>query len=346
MTQPNKPSKREGAPPQSQDLPEGLTSSDLLDIYSTMVLVRKLDERVWALNRQGQAAIVASCQGHEAAQLAAVWALRASAPDYFCFTYYRDLGVTTALGLTPLESILGFMAKDGEPMSGARQFPQHGAMPELKFVNSSSVIGPHAPQAVGFALSRRMTGRDTVVACFFGDGATSQGEVHEAMNFASIHRLPVIFLIENNGYAISTPTRRQMAIEHVAQRAAAYAMRGTTVDGTDVIASYQAVSDAVMYAAAGNGPSIVELNVERYLPHTSDDDDTLYRARAEVEEARLRDPLKKLQELLMKAGLLDAGEDAQIREQAQREVDEATNEADAAPYPDDGDVLAHVYAEG
>ena len=345
MTQARESDNRQRSGTRSLDLPDGLTTRDLSGIYSEMVRVRTLDERVWALNRQGKAAIVASCQGHEAAQLAAVWSLRANTPDFFCFPYFRDLGVTTALGLTPLQSILGFMAKQGEPMSGARQFPQHGAMPELLFINHSAVIGTQAPQAVGFALSRRMTGRNTVVACFFGDGGSSQGEVHEAMNFASIHRLPVIFLIENNGYAISTTSRQQMAIEHVAQRAGAYAMFGTTVDGTDVVASYRAISEAVLHAAAGGGPAIVELSVERQMPHTSDDDDTMYRSRAEVEKARLRDPLKKLRELLMNAGLLDDAEDARIRESARREIDEATNEAEAAPYPDDGDVLAHVYSE-
>ena len=172
-----------------------LDEEDLLDVYALMLLVRTLDERVWTMNRQGKAAIVASSQGHEAGQLAAVWALRNNAPDFFCFTYYRDLAITTALGLTPEQSLLGFLAKNGEPLSGARQFPQHGAAPELKFINPSNVIGTHVPQAVGWALAVKMRKENTVVACFFGDGTTSQGEVHEAMNFASVHKLPIVFFV-------------------------------------------------------------------------------------------------------------------------------------------------------
>ena len=324
---------------------DALTEEDLLDIYATMLLVRTLDERVWAMNRQGKAAIVASSQGHEAAQLAAVWALRKSAPDFFCFPYYRDLAVTTALGLTPLESLLGFLAKEGEPLSGARQFPQHGAAPELRFINHSNVIGTHVPHAVGWALGVKMRGENTVVGCFFGDGTTSQGDVHEAMNFASIHKLPVVFFVENNKYAISVPMSRQMAIERYAIRAAGYAMPGVTVDGTDVRAAYQAASDAVGLAAIGGGPSVVEFDVERYLPHTSDDDDTVYRDRAEIEEARKRDPLLKLQRLLTAAGALTEERDADLRRAARSEVDAATDAAEAAPFPDAGDFLRHVTAE-
>ena len=326
-------------------LPEGLTGEDLLDIYATMVLVRTLDERVWAMNRQGKAAIVASCQGHEAAQLASIWALRRYAPDYFLFPYYRDLAVLTAQGLTPKESLLGFLAKDGEPLSGARQFPQHGAMPERRVINPSNVVGTHVPQAVGWALSVKLSGGPTVVATYMGDGAMSQGEVHEAMNFAAVQRLPIIFLVENNKYATSTPLHKQMAIAHIADRAAAYGMPGVTVDGTDVLASYRAIAEAAERAASGGGPSMVELDVERYLPHTSDDDDTLYRDPAEIEEARKRDPMKHLSELLLGVGLLDAARDAELRANAKAEVDAATEAAEAAPFPPDDDVLAHVYEE-
>ena len=324
---------------------ESLTSEDLLDIYATMLLVRTLDERVWAMNRQGKAAIVASSQGHEAAQLASVWALRKNAPDFFCFTYYRDLAVTTALGLTADESLRGFLAKDGEPLSGARQFPQHGAAPELRFINHSNVIGTHVPHAVGWALGAKMRGEDAVVACFFGDGTTSQGEVHEAMNFASVHKLPIVFLVENNKYAISVPLSRQMAIERFALRAGGYAMPGVTVDGTDVRASYQAVSDAVRLAAMGGGPSVVELDVERYLPHTSDDDDSVYRDAAEIAEARKRDPLEKLHALLSGTGMLSEQQDAAMRKRARDEVNAATQAAEAAPFPSAEDVFRHVTSE-
>ena len=325
------------------DLPQGLSAEDLLEIYATMVLVRTLDERVWAMNRQGKAAIVASCQGHEAAQLGSLWALRHHAPDYFLFTYYRDLGILMAQGLTPTETLLGFLAKDGEPLSGARQFPQHGAMPERKVINLSNVVGPQVPQAVGWALAARMRGLDTVVATFFGDGATSQGEVHEAMNFAAVHKLPVLFVCENNRYAISVPQSKQTAVEHLAMRGAAYGMPGVTVDGTDVLGVYRVTAEAARRAADGGGPSLLELEVERYLPHTSDDDDSLYRDRAEIEEARKRDPLVRLSALLRGAGLLSEARDEELRHGARAEVDAATEAAEAAPFPDAADVYDHVY---
>ncbi len=337
---------RRTSPKPALDLPDGLSREDLLDIYATMVLVRTLDERVWAMNRQGKAAIVASCQGHEAAQLASVWALRKHTPDYFCFTYYRDLAVLTAQGLTPAEALLGFLAKEGEPLSGARGFPQHGAMPERKVINLSNVVGTHVPHAVGWALSRRMRGERTVVAAYFGDGASSQGEVHEAMNFAAVHKLPVLFLCENNGYAISVPLKQQMAVERVAARAAGYGMPGVTVDGTDVLAAYRATAEAARLAAEGGGPSLVEFDVERYLPHTSDDDDSMYRSREEIEEARKRDPLGKLRELLVGSGLLTEQRAAELAESARREVDAATDAAEAAPFPADDDVLDFVYGKG
>ncbi len=325
---------------------DALTPEDFLDIYASMLLVRALDERVWMMNRQGKAAIVASCQGHEACQLAAVWALRRHAEDFFCFTYYRNLAVTTSLGLTPEQALRGFLAKDGEPLSGARQFPQHGAAPELKFINPSNVIGTNIPQAVGWALASRMRGDNSVVACFFGDGATSQGEAHEAMNFASVHELPVVFFVENNKYAISVPQARQMAIERVASRAAGYAMPGVTVDGTDVAASYAAAVQAVRRAASGGGPSLVEFDVERFLPHTSDDDDSVYRDRGEIEQARKRDPLERLRRQLTRLGALADARDEELRKAARDEVNAATDAAEAAPFPDPSDAHEHVTGGG
>ena len=325
-------------------LPDGLSVEGLLELYATMALVRTLDERVWTMNRQGKAAIVASCQGHEAAQLGSVWALRGHAPDHFCFTYYRDLAVCVAQGLTAHDAMLGYLAKAGEPFSAARQFPLHGADLPHSVINLSNVVGTHVPQAVGWALACVMLRLPTVVAVYFGDGATSQGDVHEAMNFASVHRLPVLFLCENNGYAISVPLVKQMAIRHVADRATAYEMPGVTVDGTDVLASYRATAEAAQRAAQGGGPSLVEFTVERYLPHTSDDDDSVYRPREEVEAGRLRDPLKRLRELLMGAGLLTEERDRECRQRARREVDAATEAAESAPYPDADTFYDQVYA--
>ena len=177
------------------------------------------------------------------------------------------------LGMTPADIMRGFMARDGEPLSGARQFPTHGAHAELKLVNLSNVVGTQIPQAVGAALASKLRGDDAVTIVYFGDGASSVGDCHEAMNFAAIHRLPVIFFCENNGYAISVPLSAQMAVASVASRAQGYGMPGVVVDGTDAAAVYEAAFAAAARARSGGGPTLIEAMVERYLPHTSDDDD-------------------------------------------------------------------------
>ena len=324
------------------------TSADnshrLLDMYRQMVLCRTLDERVWMLNRQGKAAIVASAQGHEAAQIGSVHALRIG-QDHF-YIYYRDLAVLVALGLTPREIMLGFTAKAGEPLAGARQFPTHGASPRHRMINLSNVVGTQIPQAVGSALASKMRGEDTVTIVYFGDGASSVGDCHEAMNFAAVHKLPVIFLCENNGYAISVPLDLQMAVDSVAGRAEGYGMPGIVVDGADIMAVYEATTEAADRARSGGGPTIVETMVERYLPHTSDDDDSRYRLREDIDKARERDPVRMLQEQLLADGVLPEEDDLEIRDDAKREVNEATDHIDSAPYPTTEDFFRHVYADG
>ena len=322
----------------------GLTHEQLLEMYRVMVRCRTLDERVWLLNRQGKAAIVASAQGHEAGQLGTVWALRRGHDRFYI--YYRDLAVLVGLGMTPAEIMRGFMARDGEPLSGARQFPTHGAHSGLNLVNLSNVVGTQIPQAVGAALASRLRGDDAVTIVYFGDGASSVGDCHEAMNFAAVHRLPVIFFCENNGYAISVPLSAQMAVDSVASRAQGYGMPGVVVDGTDAAAVYEAAIAAAARARSGGGPTLIEAMVERYLPHTSDDDDTLYREREDIEKARLRDPLVRLQGQLKAAGVLSDEMDEDIRAAARREIDEATEEVEAAPYAQTSSFYRDVYASG
>ncbi|MDP6454183.1 MAG: thiamine pyrophosphate-dependent dehydrogenase E1 component subunit alpha [SAR202 cluster bacterium] len=319
-----------------------LGDENLLAMYRQMILCRTLDERIWMLNRQGKAAIVASAQGHEAAQIGSAWAMRKGTDQFYI--YYRDLATLLVLGMTPAEIMSGFLAKEGEPLSGARQFPTHGAYPEYGIINLSNVVATHIPQAVGAALAARMQGQDTVVITHFGDGASSMGEVHEAMNFASVHKLPVIFFCENNKYAISVPLAKQMAVESVASRAQGYGMPGFEVDGCDIVAVYEATTEAANRARRGEGPTLIEASVERYLPHTSDDDDTRYRAPEEIEEARKRDPVKILAEQLQQIGALSDDLDKEIHLEARKAVDEATDQVDSAPYPGIEDFYEHVYA--
>ncbi len=322
---------------------EHLADEDLLEMYRQMVLVRTLDERIWMLNRQGKAAIVASSQGHEAGQIGSVRALQPGKDQFYI--YYRDLAVMLTLGMTPIEIMSGFLAKAGEPLSGARQFPTHGAYPELGLINLSNVVGTQIPQAVGAALSTKMRGEDNVVITYFGDGASSVGDCHEAMNFAAVHKLPIIFFCENNKYAISVPLSKQMAVDSIASRAEGYGMPGMEVDGCDIVAVFEATSEAARRARSGQGPSMIEAHVERYLPHTSDDDDTRYRASEEIEEARKRDPLVVLATQLREAGVLTDDLDSEFRTEALRVVNEATDAVESAPYPEADDFREHVYSQ-
>ena len=305
-----------------------------------MVLSRYLDERVWLLNRQGKAAIAASAQGHEAAQVACIEATDPSKDHYLI--YYRQFTAMLALGTEPEEMLRGFLAKDGEPMSAARQFPLHGAHPRVDLFNFSNVIATQLPQAAGVALADKLRGSDAVTIVYFGDGAASQGDTHEAMNFAGIHRLPVVFFCENNRYAISVPLSKQMAIDSVASRAVGYGFPGVQVDGTDVVAVYEATRAAVSRARAGDGPTLIEASVERLLPHTTDDDHTRYRSAEDIEQMSGRDPVKITSETLRRRGLLTEAEDEAIHSGAKHRVNTATDTVDAEPYPGVETMFDHV----
>lgn len=307
-----------------------LPDDRLVDLYRTMVLSRYLDERSWLLNRQGKAAIAASAQGHEAAQVACIEATDPSKDHYL--TYYRQLAAMMALGTTPEEMLRGFLAKEGEPMSGGRQFPYHGAHPRVDMFNFSNVIATQIPQAVGVALADKIRGNDAVTVVSFGDGAASQGDTHEAMNFAGVQKLPVIFFCENNRYAISVPLNKQMAIDSVASRAAGYGFPGVSVDGTSVQDVYQATKAAVDLARAGNGPTLIEAMVERLLPHTTDDDHTRYRSAEDLERMSKRDPISITSALILSKGLLTEAEDEAIHNDAKKQVNIATEIVEKEPY--------------
>jgi len=320
----------------------GVSAEEVLTLYAQMVLVRVLDERILILNRQGKAPIGISCQGHEAAQMGSAWAALKDGPCFF-FPYYRDLAVKIALGVSAREALLSFMGKAGDPFSNGRQFPLQGADLRRRIIQLSNVVAAGLPQAVGYAWACRFLGEETVVLAYFGDGASSEGECHEAMNFAGIHRVPIVFFCENNRYAISVPQRKQMAIENVADRAAAYGFPGIIVDGTDLFEVYEATRRAISQARS-HGPVLIEAKVERLSPHTTDDDDRRYRSPEELQEARRRDPVRRLQQYLLQEGILTPEHDRAIWERARQEVDEATRYADAAPYPPASTLHEHVYA--
>ena len=322
-------------------LPDGLDAADLAEVCRQLILVRTMDERIWMMNRQGKVPIAASAQGHEAAQLGSLLAAQKDG-DCFLFPYYRDLAIKMAAGLTPRQVMLSFMGKEGDPYSGARQFPLQGADLPRRIIQISNVVAASLTQSVGYALGCRMLGDDTVTLCYFGDGATSQGETHEAMNFAAIHRLPIVFICENNRYAISTPQTSQMVVGDVAARAEGYGFPGFVIDGLDVIACYEATRQGIDHARRV-GPALVEMKVERFMPHTTDDDDRRYRDRDALEVARQRDPVAVFPAELVRRGIVSERQVDDFRAVAQRQVNEATDFADAAAPPPASTIYDHLY---
>ena len=324
------------------DCSTALRDAEALEVYSQMVLVRTFDERIWALNRQGKVPIAASCQGHEAAQLGSFLAAKNDG-DFFLFPYYRDLAIKLTAGITVDEAMLSFMGKAGDPYSGGRQFPLQGASPQNRVIQTSNVVAANLTQAVGYALGCKVLGENTVVLAYLGDGGSSQGECHEAMNFAAVHHLPVVFICENNKYAISVPLNLQMAVPGVSRRAQSYGFPGYEVDGLDLFECYRATCDAITHARR-EGPVLLEMQVERLMPHTTDDDDRRYRSQEELEAARTRDPVVTLRDYLLEIGHLTESEDERLRSEARLQVDRATELAETASFPDPSTFYHYLYA--
>jgi 2-oxoisovalerate dehydrogenase E1 component alpha subunit len=321
----------------------GLSDDAALRMYETMRLARAIDERMWLINRQGRAPFVISCQGQEAAQVGSAAALK---PGHdWVAPYYRDAGVILHFGQTARDQMLSFFARREDPNSGGRQMPGHYGCKRLKILTGGSPVGTQLLHAAGIALASKIRKEDAVTAVYFGEGGASQGDAHEAMNFAGIHRLAVLFICENNGYAISVPQRRQMAIENVADRAAGYGFPGVVVDGNDVLAVYEATVRAVARARRGEGPTLIEAKTYRLTAHSSDDDDRRYRQADEVALWKKKDPIQRYAKYLRDAGVLSDDTEQEITERVTNEVDEATEYAENAPDPSPDDLSEHVFKE-
>lgn len=321
----------------------GLTDQEAVDMYRTMLLARKIDERMWLLNRSGKIPFVISCQGQEAAQVGAAFALDREM-DYV-LPYYRDMGVVLAFGMTAKDLMMSGFAKAADPNSGGRQMPGHFGQKKNRIVTGSSPVTTQVPHAVGIALAGRMEKKDIAAFVTFGEGSSNQGDFHEGANFAAVHKLPVIFMCENNKYAISVPYDKQVACENISDRAIGYGMPGVTVNGNDPLEVYQAVKEARERARRGEGPTLIETISYRLTPHSSDDDDSSYRGREEVEEAKKSDPLLTYQAYLKETGLLSDEMEQTMLDEIMAIVNEATDEAENAPYAAPESALDYVYAK-
>lgn len=326
---------------QIDDTGVDLDAKLLLELYWQMVRARRTDERTWVLHRQGKIAFHISGIGHEGIQIGAAYAMRRG-HDY-AQLYYRDLAFAMALGYTPHDFMLSIFGKAGEPTSGARQMPSHFSSRALGMLSSSSPVATQVPQAAGAALASKLRGEDRVTVVTLGEGSTSEGDFYEGLNWAGVHKLPLVCVVQNNIYAISVPVHMQMAVPNVGDRAPMFGIAGAIVDGNDVLASYRVMSEAIQRARAGGGATLVEAKTYRPVPHSSDDDDRMYRTRDEVEAWKQRDPILRFQTYLRERGLLDDEANEEIEMRIRQEVDEAQAAAEAAPYPPAEDALFPLF---
>lgn len=321
----------------------GLTDDDLIAMYRTMALARALDERMWVLNRSGRAPFVISGQGHEGAQVGIAWPMRRD-HDWVA-PFYRSITTCLVAGMTARDVMLAQFARSSDPSSGGRQMPGHYGHRQHHIVSVSSPVATQILHAVGVALASRLRGLDEVSMAVMGEGSSNQGDVHEALNFAAIHRLPMILVVENNGYAISVPAERELSVRDVALRASGYGIPGVVVDGTDVLGCYTASREAFDRARRGEGPTLIEAKVTRLTAHSSDDQQTKYRSESDLAEGLARDPLPIFRAQLRDAGVLDEAAEAAVAAEIKAAVDEATVYAEGEPDPDPLTGLDHVYGD-
>jgi 2-oxoisovalerate dehydrogenase E1 component alpha subunit len=322
----------------------GLTDADLLEMYRYVALARAVDERMWILNRAGRIPFVISGQGHEGAQVGIAWAFERG-HDWIA-PFYRSIATCLTFGMSPRDIMTAQYATASDPSSGGRQMPGHYGSHEHNIVSVSSPVATQLLHAVGIALAAKIRKTGQVAMASMGEGSSNQGDVHEGLNFAAIHKLPFVFVVENNGYAISVPAARELAIPDVADRAAGYGIPGVVVDGADVLACYAAARDAVARARAGEGPSLIEAKVTRLTGHSSDDQQTKYRSEEELLAERGNDALPRFHAQLREAGILTAEIAARLDAEIAAAVEDATEFAEHEPDPDPATAMRYVYADG
>lgn len=321
-----------------------IPTSTLIAMYRLMLLARKVDEKNWIFNRAGKVPFVVSSQGHEGVQAALAFASD-NTKDYLA-PYYRDLALVLGFGMSAKDIMLSYFAKKEDPNSGGRQMPNHFGSKKLRILSGSSTLTTQLNHAVGMAYAMQLEGKtDAVCITCFGDGSCNQGYFQDALNFASIHSLPVVFVCENNGYAISTPLAEQIATTSVAARAPAYNMPGIEVDGLDVKASYVAAKEAIDRARSGGGPTLIDFKVTRLTAHSSDDNAAAYIAAEDLKALKERDVLKIYQAQLMGEHVLTPELDASINEELDQEIKEAIKYAENAESGTPEEALLHVYED-
>jgi 2-oxoisovalerate dehydrogenase E1 component len=320
-----------------------LTDDQLLCAYKSVLTARLIDAKILILLKQGKAFFHIGGSGHEVAQVAMAAAMR-PAHDW-AYPYYRDLAFAMQFGYTIQDALGEALHRQGSPGSSGFSMMGHYGNPRLRIVAQSSPTGTQYLQAVGTAMGAVREGTDEVVYVSSGEGATSEGEFHEAVNWASRERLPVVFLIENNRYAISVPVTTQMAGGSVAKMVQGYeGLVAKNADGCDFVAMHNAAVEAVARARKGEGPTLIEAQVVRLLPHSSSDDQRKYRDAQDLEEDKQRDPLPRFERLLIERGLLTVESAAQLKDETQTAINRAAEQVERIAVPDPSEVDRYVYA--
>jgi len=321
----------------------GLDRDKAVDVYRMMLTSRMMDDKTMILLRQGKAFFHIGGSGHEAAQIATALALK---PGHdWAYPYYRDIAFALQYGSTPEDIFLETMHRAEGKSSGGKQMPAHYGDKDLRIVAQSSPTGTQFLQAVGTALGAVKDGTDEVVYVSSGEGTTSEGEFHEAINWASRELLPVIFLIQDNKYAISVTRREQTAGESVYEMVKGYkGLNRYLTDGTNFFESYRIARESVAKARKGEGPSLIHADVVRLLPHSSSDDHKKYRDPAEIEADKKRDPIPKMEKFLVSEGILSEKDVERIRAEIKELVDKAADWAESRPLPEKETSQLHVYA--
>ncbi|MBA3621844.1 MAG: pyruvate dehydrogenase (acetyl-transferring) E1 component subunit alpha, partial [Euzebyales bacterium] len=312
--------------------PLDLKDSDFRDLYRYMVLARRVDKQAINLQRQGQLGVYASLLGQEAAQVGSAYALD---DQDWVFPSYREMGAALVRGVDP-GSILHLFR--GTWLSDHDVHKTH-------FGLLSIPIGTQTLHATGFAMGAKFDGKDLVVMSYFGDGATSEGDPHEAMNFAAVFDAPCVFFVQNNQYAISVPLSKQTKAPTIAHKAVGYGMPGFRCDGNDVLATYAVAKQAVDRARAGQGPSLIEAVTYRMEAHTTADDPTRYRTPEELAQWKARDPIARFETFLEQEGLIDGAFRGEIEEEAKGYAARMRSEIYDAPHGDPLELFEHVYVE-
>ena len=308
------------------------SNEDIKKIYEMFVLIRTFDQKAFNMQRQGRLGTYIQFKGQEACQVGSAYALK---DDDFIFPMYRNSGLLIARK-HPIVQVLQYWSGDERGLKSpenVNNFP------------ISIPVGTQIVHAVGAAWAAKLRGTKQVAATYFGEGATSKGDFHEAMNFAGVFNAPVVFVCENNQFAISVKRKDQTKSETIAQKAIAYGFEGIQVDGMDVFAVYKAMSDAVEKGRSGKGPTLIECFTYRMCDHSTSDDASKYRSKEEVEAWAKKDPIERLEKYMRKKGMLDDAYKENVLSKSKEAVEKAVTEFEKIPAPDPKDIFKYVFAE-